>query len=137
MAVCTLEGWGVSRQRRKAAKWMRMAAKAGDGQAAVLLSTLQTPLAANQVGHPANIFLPCRCFPRDMVALLLRDVSSCLLTPLSRGAEQEWDNGRWSGRGGKLDHADGAQGKDASAGRGEGNGRHPRLAQEKATKLSS
>jgi TPR repeat protein len=87
MAVCTLEGWGVSRQRRKAAKWMRMAAKAGDGQAAVLLSTLQTPLAANHVGHPANIFLPCRYFPRDMVAFLIRDVSSCLLIPHSRGSE--------------------------------------------------
>jgi len=66
-----------------------MAAKAGDGQAAVLLSTLQTPLAGNQVGHPANISLPCRYFPRHMAALLLRDVdvSSCLLIPHSRGAE--------------------------------------------------
>jgi TPR repeat protein len=79
MAVCTLEGWGVSRQRRKAAKWMRMAAKAGDGQAAVLLSTLQTPLVANQVVHFVNVFLPHRHPTRDFVALLLGDVFSCLL----------------------------------------------------------
>lgn len=69
MAVCTLEGWGVSRQRRKAAKWMRMAAKAGDGQAAVLLSTLQSPLVANQARHSAP-FLKAANFLLDPFAPL-------------------------------------------------------------------